>query len=105
LAEIIRHGENGYLVKPGDYLDLARRLFALIQNPETSRRMGQASRRTAELYSWDSIARRTGDLFCSIRYWGERWGESPLSGKAFETIYSSLEKPHQAMFGEMMGKE
>jgi glycosyltransferase involved in cell wall biosynthesis len=55
--ELIRENINGLLYTPGDYLDLARKLKYLIDNPELARQMGENGRRwaadefTAEKYA------------------------------------------------------
>jgi 1,4-alpha-glucan branching enzyme len=59
LQEFVDHGVQGYLVKSGDYLDLARRLAALAESPQLRRRMGRAARAQALRYSWDRIATDT----------------------------------------------
>jgi glycosyltransferase involved in cell wall biosynthesis len=42
--ELIRHGWNGYLYRPGDASDLARRVAALYENREAAREMGQRAK-------------------------------------------------------------
>src|SRR5207247_59213 len=44
LRELIRDGETGCLVAPGDPVALARRTRALLGNPELCARLGQAAR-------------------------------------------------------------
>ena len=46
--EIVRHGENGFLVPVGDAAALARALRTLIEHPEMRAEMGARSRRIAE---------------------------------------------------------
>ncbi|MFP3983252.1 MAG: glycosyltransferase family 4 protein [Desulfurivibrionaceae bacterium] len=58
-SEIITHGENGYLVKPGDVASLSRYLHKLHRDREMLSRMSLAARRTYESYpSWsDSMGK------------------------------------------------
>jgi glycosyltransferase involved in cell wall biosynthesis len=47
LAEIIQHGENGFLVPPDNVEALAKTLLRLLQNRELAEKMGRAGRQTA----------------------------------------------------------
>jgi glycosyltransferase involved in cell wall biosynthesis len=48
IPELIRHGENGTLVPPGDPLALAKAIDYLAQNPKECARMGQLGRLRVE---------------------------------------------------------
>jgi glycosyltransferase involved in cell wall biosynthesis len=56
LAEIIDHGVTGYLTKPGDHLELAQQLAALLLNPTLGARVGISARHRALSLSWGRIA-------------------------------------------------
>jgi len=43
-AELVRHGECGLVVPPGDPKALARAILELYKNPDVNRRMGAAAR-------------------------------------------------------------
>jgi glycosyltransferase involved in cell wall biosynthesis len=45
LEEIIRDGESGYLVPPGDKASLARQTRFLLDDPESGRRLGAAAKK------------------------------------------------------------
>ncbi len=47
--ELVRHGETGYLVPPGDDRALASRMLEILTDPSKGRSMGEAGRRAAEL--------------------------------------------------------
>jgi glycosyltransferase involved in cell wall biosynthesis len=47
-AEVVRHGETGLLVPPGDVPALARALLAVLGDRETAEALGQAGHRVAE---------------------------------------------------------
>jgi glycosyltransferase involved in cell wall biosynthesis len=44
IPELVKNGENGLLVAPGDPAALARAIQQLVENPEESRRMGERGR-------------------------------------------------------------
>jgi glycosyltransferase involved in cell wall biosynthesis len=59
LAEIIRHGETGWLFAKGDGAALAATLAALVAAPDAVRRAGEAARRfVAAHHDWSVIAGR-----------------------------------------------
>lgn len=59
VAEAVRHGENGLLVRPGAPGELAEGVLALLASPAWGRRLGAAARRTVvERYGWETVAGR-----------------------------------------------
>lgn len=57
LPELIAEGETGYLVQAGDHDALAERMLALADDPELTRRLGEAGyRRFKERFTWDAVA-------------------------------------------------
>jgi glycosyltransferase involved in cell wall biosynthesis len=66
LAEIIEDSVQGYLVPPGDPLQLASRLSNLILQPELRRQMGAAARERALQFTWEHAAARTADLYSGL---------------------------------------
>jgi glycosyltransferase involved in cell wall biosynthesis len=60
IAEVIQHGENGYLIEAGEPESLARRVLSLVDAPEVSRRIGFTARKTIE--EGFSLRRMTGQL-------------------------------------------
>jgi glycosyltransferase involved in cell wall biosynthesis len=62
--ELVREGETGFLVPPGDYVSLAERIGFLLDNPDEARRMGQAGRRHIEQnFSLKTMVDRTVDIY------------------------------------------
>lgn len=62
--EIIRNGENGVLVPPGDVPALASALKRLIADPEERARLGRAARATIERdFSLDQVIRETLEVY------------------------------------------
>lgn len=53
--EIVREGENGFLIQGDDYVTLAQRLATLINDGALRRRMGQRSRELSLRYDWEKI--------------------------------------------------
>ena len=53
--EIVKEGENGFLIKGDDIDELARRLTELVNNTELRRQMGKRSREVAQGYDWINI--------------------------------------------------
>jgi len=50
ITDVVRHGENGLLVTPGDAASLANALIAILGDREKARRMGQAGTQIAGAY-------------------------------------------------------
>ncbi|MBC9783240.1 DUF1957 domain-containing protein [Heliobacterium chlorum] len=60
LGEIIRTGENGIKVPPGDVQKLAEAVIAMLQDREGANKMAEAARQDVDqIYSWDVIAEET----------------------------------------------
>jgi glycosyltransferase involved in cell wall biosynthesis len=53
--ELIRNGQEGYLVPPGDVDRLAERILHCLAHPEERRRLGRQARETARRHSVDSV--------------------------------------------------
>jgi glycosyltransferase involved in cell wall biosynthesis len=62
--DVVKHGENGYLVPPKDPGALAKAILELIRFPETRRQMAMAGRKIAERdFSTEKIIRETLDVY------------------------------------------
>ncbi|MGI5460029.1 glycogen synthase [Streptomyces sp. CA-249302] len=69
IPEVVDDGKTGLLVDVDDDFEagLARALDAVIGDPETARRMGEAGReRAVGEFGWDAVARRTVRLYEEI---------------------------------------
>ncbi|MGH9750997.1 MAG: glycosyltransferase [Candidatus Polarisedimenticolia bacterium] len=63
-GEVVRDGENGLLVEPGDVAGLAAAIVALRRNPERAARLGEAGRRAVvERHSLEAAAARVDRLY------------------------------------------
>jgi glycosyltransferase involved in cell wall biosynthesis len=65
--ELVRDGENGYLIKMQDVDSIVEKLKILIENPEICDGFGKASRLIAETMSWENVADEYIQLYNSIK--------------------------------------
>lgn len=59
-ADIVTHGECGYLAEPGNYEDLVKGLDFCIRNKE---RLGKAGREVAKRYTWESAVELVAQVY------------------------------------------
>ena len=52
MADFIRDGQNGLLVKVADPEDLAAKVESLVRDPALAGRLGDAARQTAREHTW-----------------------------------------------------
>jgi glycosyltransferase involved in cell wall biosynthesis len=63
-AEIVAHGETGWLVEPDDVTTLANALVEAVNRPAERRRRGAAARAdVAERFAWPALAEQVADLY------------------------------------------
>jgi glycosyltransferase involved in cell wall biosynthesis len=63
-AEIIDHGETGWLVEPDDVSSLANALVEAVNRPGERRRRGaNAIRQAQERYGWPALAQRVAEIY------------------------------------------
>ena len=66
LREVVRHGETGFLVEPGDVGELRARLEQMLASPARAREMGDNARQLAlERFTWDACARRCLEAYAA----------------------------------------
>jgi glycosyltransferase involved in cell wall biosynthesis len=62
--EVVEEGVTGLLARPQDPADLARKLNAVLADPELARRLGRAGReRVLALFSWRAVADRLEEVY------------------------------------------
>jgi len=67
MREVIKHGYNGFLVRPNDVDELANALLLLYKNEDLSKSLSYNARLFAEQYlDWDKIARKTFGIYREI---------------------------------------
>ena len=67
LTDSIRHGQNGYLVTPGNAEEYKGKIEAVLDNPQESDAFGQRARVYVESnYAWSLIARKYLDVLASL---------------------------------------
>lgn len=59
----LRDADNIVLVETDDIAGIADRMLKLCNDAHLRRRIGEAGRKTADAFSWPSIARRTAELY------------------------------------------
>jgi len=64
IEQIISHGDNGLLVTPGDFQELALAIGTLLTDHNMRKKLGDNARRTAlTKYSWNLVLRRLDDIY------------------------------------------
>ncbi len=64
--EILTHGKNAILVKPGDPLALAKGIKMLLDDPELASRIARAAKQDARNYTYDRRAERILDIIKAL---------------------------------------
>lgn len=71
LREVVRHGETGFLVEPGDVDALRQRLEELLGAPALVARLGASGHALAvERFTWDACARRCLEAYGAMTQTG-----------------------------------
>ena len=61
--EVVRHGDNGFLVEAGDVPELARRVCAVLRSDQLQRRLAAAAPEHLEDFDIDRMVRQQEDLY------------------------------------------
>jgi glycosyltransferase involved in cell wall biosynthesis len=61
--ELVKDGENGFLVEGDDVKDLANKLISLVNDQDLRSRMGIRSREKALSYDWENIMKNYNELY------------------------------------------
>jgi 1,4-alpha-glucan branching enzyme len=104
LMEIVEDGVDGYLVEPGDYLDLARRMLKLLTDCDLASRMGANARAKALRYSWDRAAERTSALYRETAWRDDGWIASPQAARTMTEMLDQVELPFREIIHNIVGR-
>jgi glycosyltransferase involved in cell wall biosynthesis len=67
LSDLVRHGENGFLFKPGEVRELALHIATLLNDDSLRQRIGQNNAtKIKHDYSVEMIAKRIGNLYSEV---------------------------------------
>jgi L-malate glycosyltransferase len=64
--ELVRDGENGFIIKMKDPEDIAEKIKKIMTNDELRIHMAEASRHLAEQMSWKNVAEKYVDLYQEV---------------------------------------
>jgi len=60
---ILRDGMDGFLIEPGNHIELAHKLIHLSESRELRERMGKIARKRAKEFSWSRVAERMEEIY------------------------------------------
>lgn len=63
VPNVVKNGQNGLLVPPGDSEALTDAIIYLLENEDVREKMGRNGRKKVEDYSWDKIAEKTEKVY------------------------------------------
>ncbi|MBA7507586.1 N-acetyl-alpha-D-glucosaminyl L-malate synthase [subsurface metagenome] len=63
LAEIIKDGDNGFLVEPGNPQQLAEKVLLILKDKELRERISRNNKEAAKEYSWEGIVDRLEKVY------------------------------------------
>ncbi|TRZ75011.1 MAG: glycosyltransferase family 1 protein [Bacteroidetes bacterium] len=66
IPALVLHGENGYLVFPGDAEHLSAAISDLLENPEKRKSMGENGKKIAADYSADAMVQKIDQLYRTV---------------------------------------
>lgn len=66
--DVVRNGQDGFIVPIRDPEAIAEKIDWLKNNPDRLREMGKEARRTARKYSWDKIEKHYQEVYASTCY-------------------------------------
>lgn len=66
VPDVVKDGENGLLVLPGDSGSLADAIIYLLENEDVREKMGTNGRKKVEDYSWDRVAEETEKVYLNL---------------------------------------
>ncbi|MCX7836715.1 MAG: glycosyltransferase family 4 protein [candidate division WOR-3 bacterium] len=64
--EILENGKEGFLVKPCDYQEIAKKVIELAKDFKKAEEMGKAGRKKALNYSWEKISEKVENFYYQV---------------------------------------
>jgi glycosyltransferase involved in cell wall biosynthesis len=96
MPEIVRHGETGLLVPPGDPQALAAATLTLLADPATRQAMGEAGRRRVEeRFGLPEHLRRLEAIYADVLCW--RYGERTVTKPQGFPDQTTTREPEDAL--------
>ncbi len=68
LSEIVKEGENGFLVKPENPGEIAEKVLLILEDTELRERISLSNKEKSKKYSWESVVARLEDVYHSIYF-------------------------------------
>jgi glycosyltransferase involved in cell wall biosynthesis len=66
MRDVIKDGQNGFLVETGDWRQMADLAIQVIENPELALRVSSEGRRTSLSYTWQRVGFETISFYASL---------------------------------------
>lgn len=66
IHDIVQHGHNGLLARPGDVADLAEKIMRLLKDRELRERLAAKGREDVKRFDWDETAAQYHKLFVEL---------------------------------------
>ncbi len=66
IPEIVRDGENGFLVEPESSKEIAEKVLKLLENDELRRRISQNNFEQAKNYSWEAVVDKLEKVYMKV---------------------------------------
>jgi glycosyltransferase involved in cell wall biosynthesis len=67
IPDILEDGVNGYLVEPGDFQDMAKKITLLLENQTLRHQLSEQNRKKAEGYLWKNIVNHLERIYLEIK--------------------------------------
>jgi hypothetical protein len=64
--DLIQHGREGFIIRPGSASELASHIEEFLRRPELVRTMGEAARRRAEYFTWKRFRQGVADFVSGV---------------------------------------
>lgn len=68
LPEIVKEGENGFLVKPEDPREISKKVLLILRSNELRERLSNYNKEKSKQYSWESVVTRLEDVYHMVSF-------------------------------------